>query len=238
MRKIINASKLKIVKSRQNLTKLEMKKIILLGIVLSLSLSSFSQTRFGIKGGLSLADVSIKSEGIGIDITDVKPGFHIGAVVDYSLTEIIDLETGLMFETKGLKSKASILGGASGKAVTTTSYLSIPINLKASYDFRDFGVYGLFGPYVGVALSSKDKYTGDYKDLMGMSEYDNKIGNSDTDDIKTMDFGLSLGAGVEVNEFLFGVEYDLGLANIIPGGDSDNFMKNRVFKISVGIMLE
>lgn len=31
--------------------------------------------------------------------------------------------------------------------------------------------------------------------------------------------------------------YDLGLANIQPGGDSDNFVKNRVFKISVGLML-
>ncbi|RIJ47070.1 hypothetical protein D1614_16720 [Maribellus luteus] len=69
-----------------------------------------------------------------------------------------------------------------------------------------------------------------------MSEYDNKTGNSGDDDLKRMDFGLMMGAGVEIDKFQFGVGYDLGLANIDPAGDSDNFAKNRVLKISVGLM--
>ncbi len=92
-----------------------------------------------------------------------KPGFHIGAFMDHSLTNIFALETGLMLETKGSKVKANKIGGTTGEAVTNIWYLDIPINLKAFYD--------------------------------------------------------------------------LGLANIQSGGDSDNFVKNRVFKISVGLML-
>ena len=201
-----------------------------------LSVNSFAQTTFGVRGGLNLADISLKASGIGIDASSMKPGFHIGAVVDHSITDIFAFETGLMLESKGSKIKASAIGGTTGEAVTNIFYLDVPVNLKASYDFGGIGLYGLFGPYVGVAISSKDKYTGDFESAAGMSEYDNKIGNSDTDDLKRMDFGLTMGAGVEIDNFQLGVGYDLGLANIQPGGDSDNFVKNKVFKISVGLM--
>lgn len=60
--------------------------------------------------------------------------------------------------------------------------------------------YGLFGPYVGLALSSKDKYSGNFESSAGMSEYNNKIGNS-SGDLKRMDFGVAMGAGVEINKF-------------------------------------
>lgn len=211
-------------------------KIILLSVISSFYVSSFAQTTFGLRGGLNLADISLKTSGIGIDASSMKPGFHIGAVVDHSITDILAIETGLMLETKGSKIKASAIGGTTGEAVTNIFYLDVPVNLKASYDFGGIGIYGLFGPYVGFALSSKDKYTGDFESAAGMSEYDNKIGNSDTDDLKRMDFGLTMGAGVEIDKFQLGVGYDLGLANIQPGGDSDNFVKNKVFKISVGLM--
>ncbi len=211
-------------------------KIILLSVISSFYVSSFAQTTFGLRGGLNLADISLKTSGIGIDASKMKPGFHVGAVVDHSITDILAIETGLMLETKGSKIKASAIGGTTGEAVTNIFYLDVPVNLKASYDFGGIGIYGLFGPYVGFALSSKDKYTGDFESAAGMSEYDNKIGNSDTDDLKRMDFGLTMGTGVEIDKFQLGVGYDLGLANIQPGGDSDNFVKNKVFKISVGLM--
>lgn len=211
-------------------------KIILLGAIFLFSVNSFAQTTYGIRGGLNLADISLKASGIGIDATNMKPGFHIGAFMDHLLSNTFAFETGLMLETKGSKIKGSTIGGASGEAVTNIWYLDIPINLKASYDLGGVGIYGLFGPYIGVALSAKDKYTGSFVDLSGMKEYDNKIGNSDTDDLKRMDFGLTMGAGVEIDKFQFGAGYDLGLANIQPGGDSDNFIKNRVFKISAGLM--
>ena len=212
-------------------------KISLLGAIFLFSVNSFAQTSYGVRGGLNLADVSLKASGIGIDASNIKPGFHIGAFMDHSLTNIFAFETGLMLETKGSKIKANKIGGTTGEAVTNIWYLDIPINLKASYDLGGVGIYGLFGPYVGFALSAKDKYTGDFKDLEGVSEYDNNIGSSDDDDLKRMDFGLAMGAGVEIDKFQFGLGYNLGLANIQPGGDSDNFVKNRVFKISVGLML-
>lgn len=211
-------------------------KIILFSVIFLFSTNSFAQTTFGIRGGLNLSDVSIKSSGIGVDMTNMKPGFHIGAILDHSFTNILAFETGLMFETKGTKIKASTIGASTGEATTNIFYMDIPMNLKAGYNFGGIGIYGLFGPYVGFALSSKDKYTGSFKDAFGASEYTNKIGNSDTDDIKGLDFGLSFGAGAEINKFQFGLGYDLGLANILPGGDSDNYMKNRVLKISVGLM--
>lgn len=211
-------------------------KIFLLGAIFLFSVNSFAQTTFGVRGGLNLADVTMKISGIGIDATTMKPGFHIGAIMDHSLTDIFAFETGLMLETKGTKIKSSAIGGVSGEAVTNIFYVDVPVNLKASYDFGGIGIYGLFGPYVGVALSSKDKYTGEFKNVSGMSEYDNKIGSSDDDDLKRMDFGLMMGAGIEIDKFQLGVGYDLGLANIDPAGDSDNFVKNRVLKISVGLM--
>jgi hypothetical protein len=86
------------------------------------------------------------------------------------------------------------------------------------------------GPYLGYALSGKDK-----AEAMGQSETATlKIGSADTDDVKAMDFGLNIGVGVNVSNFLVTAQYGLGLSNL--SNSSGETVKNKVIGISVGYL--
>ena len=53
-------------------------------------------------------------------------------------------------------------------------------------------------------------------------------------DLKRLDFGLTIGAGVEIDLFQIGLGYNLGLANISPYNDGGMKINNRVIGLSVG----
>jgi opacity protein-like surface antigen len=54
-----------------------------------------------------------------------------------------------------------------------------------------------------------------------------------TEDINALDFGLTLGAGVEYKAFFLRLEYDWGLSNLLNDA-GDYSSKTRNFGISIG----
>jgi len=71
---------------------------------------------------------------------------------------------------------------------------------------------------------------------MGNSETEKEDINwgsdEDEDDLKRFDFGLSLGAGVELDAFQIGLSYGMGLANISPYTGNGMKTNNRVLAIT------
>jgi hypothetical protein len=55
--------------------------------------------------------------------------------------------------------------------------------------------------------------------------------------MKGFDFGLNVGAGVEINRFLVSVHYELGLANLAPVTTDNTEVKTRVIGISLAYLL-
>lgn len=217
--------------------------ILLLGIVLFMGTCVYSQANFGIKAGLNLSEMNGKFMGERDDHTKMKIGINAGVVADYYFSDVVGLESGLILESKGFEYRydedGDLVDKADyGKLKTNVLYLDIPINLKAQYDLGNARIFGQFGPYIGFALSGKMKTTGDLKDDMEEMGFDTEesldFGNSAEDDnLKRFDFGLMFGVGVGVSNVEFGAGYDFGLANILPGGDSDNYIRNGVLKFSV-----
>lgn len=220
--------------------------VILVGIAFIIPTSTFAQIKFGIKAGINLADMNGRVDGIKDSDTKTKLGFNLGGVLNYSFTDILSLETGLILDSKGYEYRFDSNGDFSskadyGKLVTSIYYLDVPINLKVRYDLGNIKVFGRFGPYIGFALSGKIKATGDLKndmkDLGLDTEKPIEFGGSATnDDLKGFDFGLIFGAGVGIGKVEIGADYDWGLLNILPGGDSDNYIRNGVFKFSLAYM--
>jgi hypothetical protein len=222
--------------------------LLLTFLTFATSISAYSQIHLGIKGGINLADMNGRIDGIKDSDTKVKLGFNVGGIMNYSFTDVFILESGLILESKGYEYRFDNNGAFSskaeyGKLVTNVLYLDIPINLKAYFDLGNTKFYGLFGPYLGFALSGKLKSTGDLKsDLeeLGLDTEENLEfgGSASNDNLKGYDFGLMLGLGVAVEDFEIGLSYDLGLVNILPGGDGDNYIKNGVFKVTVGYLFQ
>lgn len=222
-----------------------MKKLIslfFLILLLFVTTQSFAQIKFGAKAGLNLSNMLSKDNTTTYSKDyKMKSGFHIGAIAEYPLSEIFSVESGLFLSSKGFK--AQIMIDSFGfpidiKAEATLYYLDIPITAKASYNIGAAKIYGFAGGYLGIGLSGKIK-TEMSAFVFAQSDNQDVSWGSDenNDDFKRLDYGLSVGAGAEIQSFLLEVTYGLGLANLAPsttGGAKEN---NRVIGISVGYKL-
>ncbi|GAB1453307.1 porin family protein [Draconibacterium sp.] len=198
--------------------------------VVTMASESFAQT-FGLKGGLNLANMLIKNDDKTYsDDFKTKPGFHIGATAEFPATEILSFETGLLLSAKGFK-----LSREDYKEKMSLLYLDIPLTGKASFDVEGVKVYGVFGPYVGMGLfgmyKTEDTFDGETETDSETIDWGSVKGESD---FKRLDYGLTMGAGVEINVIQIGLTYNLGLANISPYSDKGYKRNNRVLALSLG----
>lgn len=197
-------------------------KFFIVVALLAIATGSYAQT-FGVKAGLNLSNMVIKDDDHTYsDDYEMKPGFHLGPIAEFPINDMLTFETGLIISAKGFKYSED-----SYDMKLNLYYLDIPLTAKASYDAGFGKIYGLLGPYLGIGLSGKSVY-GDEDEPVDWGS------DSDDDDLKRPDFGLTVGAGVEINSILVGLSYNFGLANISPDSDGGFKINNRVIGISVG----
>lgn len=209
-------------------------KLMVIAIVFGLTTQAFAQ-EFGIRAGLNMSNMLVKDDDDTYsDDYNSKLGFHVGGTVEFPFSDMFALETGLFVNTKGFKYTEDDIESRSDdeyKMTLNLYYIDIPINAKGIYDAGDVKVFATAGPYIGVGLTGKWKYEmGDEED----SEDVEWGSDEDEDDFTRLDFGVGFGAGVEYKAFLFGLGYNLGLANISPYKDDGFKINNRVFQVTVG----
>ncbi|WP_316822194.1 porin family protein [Pedobacter gandavensis] len=223
-----------------------MKKLALSCLMLGASLSASAQNspvKFSIKAGVTIPTIS----GIGEGSDEVKPNpsFYFGATVDYPLTEIFSLQSGLTFSGKGGKGDAKLIttGWPSDfNRKTRLWYLEIPVNAVLYLPAGNGKVFLAGGPYFGYAMSGKNKIGGtssapDYNNdgklstsIVSFTE-DVKFGKDGS--VKRSDFGLNFLAGYELNSGLnIQAGYGLGLTGIFEHVYTKN--KNRVISVGIG----
>ncbi len=202
-------------------------------MLILIAVNSSAQT-FGIKGGLNLSNVFTKIEGDKFE-SDMKmnPGFHIGPTMELDLSDMFSIQSGLILSTKGFKYNGTVTdedGNLIGMSDLKMNlyYLDIPLAAKAKIGFDRFMLFGIFGSSLGIGLVGKSKY-----------ELDGEKGTSTikfgADEIlKRLEVALTFGGGIEVNRFLFGLSYNLGLTNTSNRDPGVIKQTNRVLSISIG----
>lgn len=184
---------------------------ILLTIFLAIAVSSeaFAQ-QLSVKAGLNFAKFSD-------DDLDMKLGFNVGAGVELPIGEMFAVEPGLLLSTKGYKFSYTIFGSTQD-AKCNLLYLEIPINAKAYFDLGGIKIFGQVGPYLACGLTGKMKYE-------DSDDVDIEWGGDDGE-MKRFDFGLNLGAGVDLGVIQAGLQYGLGFVDL--GSD----LQHRVLSIN------
>ena len=179
---------------------------------------SIAQLKYGPKIGINFADQRMVYDGTKDNNIKTRLSFAIGGMADYAFSDVLSLQPSLLFSGKG-----SVYKSGDYKLYSKLYYLEMPINIAYKYDIGILQIYGIAGPYFGFAIG------GTYKDDDESEKM--KFGDGDDDDqIKRGDFGLNLGAGVEINSFQIGINYGLGLLNTsyVDKGK----VHNRVFSVS------
>ena len=188
-----------------------MKKIILSIVVMACFLSQINaQVKFGIKGGVTFDDFNYKNEN-GLKIGN-SAGWQAGVLLKVKVPVIgIGVQPELLYTVRNAKVPVHHASGKDGK--NTISYLEVPINLQWGPDLLLLHPYLMVGPYFSYALNIK----GD--------ELKNKIDK--------LDWGISLGAGLDIWKLQFGARYSWGLQDV---GMKDFELKTNSFKVSLGIL--
>ena len=170
-----------------------------------------AQTKFGVRAGLNLADVAVKSEDAKVE-SKIRPAFYVGGLAEYAFNDVVLMDAGLTYSNQGAKPKE-------GDGSLVQHALNLPVWFK--YDFAGFRPKA--GLYAGYILSQQTKAEGKTKTVK-------------SDLYNHFDYGIGLGAEYNLpnNGLFFEASYNWGLANLQKNGDSKNYTNNRVIQIGVG----
>ena len=189
-----------------------MKKILMTVAFAALAIAGANaQTKFGVRAGLNLADVAIKSEDVKEE-SKIRPAFYVGGLAEFAFNDVVLMDAGLTYSNQGAKAKE-------GDGALVQHALNLPVWFK--YDFAGFRPKA--GLYAGYILSQQTKADGKTKTVK-------------SDLYNHFDYGIGLGAEYNLpnNGLFFEASYNWGLANLQKNGDSKNYTNNRVIQIGVG----
>ena len=157
-----------------------------------------AQIKFGVKGGVNIANVNIDNPALE-DVFDVEniTGFQLGPVMEAIMPALgIGGDVGLLYSQRGFKLKNKIDGENANARV---GYIDIPVNLKWKPGIGPLKLYLAAGPYISFKISQNI-------DLKELVEIDDVIKTN------TFSAGLNFGFGFEVFKHLqIGANYALGL---------------------------
>ena len=193
-----------------------MKNLPFLLIFATLTFTSCGCHYYGLKSGLNVASIN------GDDMGDTQPrlGFVGGGFAELCIDDYTSIQPEIQYSQQGVK--YSNRNGYDG--TIKLDYINVPVMVEFKAT-KEFVVEA--GPQVGFLLSAKDKYE---------SPTDSGI-NDIKDDMKNIDFGANFGLSYDQqNGWLFGVRYNLGLANINKNSNVSN--KNGVFQFSVAFKFQ
>lgn len=199
------------------------KTTVLLSIlaVAGLTTTAQAQVRFGVKGGVNLANYSglsdAEKEG-SENLINANGGVMMNAPI--TSDGFFSIQPELLYSGKGIKFK-----GDGYEAVDRMHYLDLPVLAKINAD----GLIFEAGPQLGYMISRKGTLTAG-----GVTAED-----SDFSGVNRFDFGYIAGVGYEFdNGFGLGVRYNGGLLKVEKevSGQEQSKAKNSVFQFQVGYL--
>lgn len=223
-----------------------MKKLLILAFSIILFPAIKSQAQVYVQGGFNFANISNTKSG-SVDKNNMLTTFNAGFLVRSNPAGMLAFETGLLLDGRGAKVEGSS-AGANYKVTFNPLYLELPVNAIVRLPMGSGpNIFINAGPYIAMGIAGKSKFEGQLGGVSGSHTEDIKFTNADpTDDdqaysrLKRYDYGLNLGAGVDLKKILIKVNYGYGLSKINStqtNNDENDKNKYRTLSLSVGVPL-
>jgi hypothetical protein len=211
-------------------------RILMAGLVLTLAGSSTAlpqrrpmKVHFGVLGGAAFDKPG------GADATDVNQtyaGFGVGGFVGLQLTPVFAIQPEALYVQKGAKGTVSDPGGTiTGKI--KVAYFEIPVLAKLRMPVKGADIVSPH-VYAGPALAYK---AGCHVNIaQGSFSASESCSAPDVEGrIKSTDFSVVLGGGVDIGRAIVDVRYGLGLTKIsVDSSGTARDVKNRTLYLLVG----
>lgn len=196
--------------------------IVVTILATSLDNTLFAQARAGVKGGLNVSNLYIDD----LDDENARYGFNVGLFGQVLASETFAIQPELLYSTKG--SKAFYEGIINQTVKYNLNYLDLPV--LAVFKLGESAEIHV-GPYASYLLNANISYEGD------IANGDDEI---DKDHLKSFDYGLVGGFGLNFGAVQVGARYNYGLAKIADSDAADLVVgdsKNSVAQLYLSLNL-
>lgn len=182
--------------------------LILLIAGLTIQLKAQVLPEFGVKGGLNYATFN-DTENV-----EYKPGFLIGGYLNFKIpASPMSVQPEILYAQYGAKAEDADFE-------FDVNYIQVPVLLKFGFETPAAQPNVYFGPYMGFNTKA---------------EVENNDGSINLEDsAKDTEFGVVVGAGVDVSKLRLGLRYTAGLTNVADDDFNDS-AKNGALALTVGI---
>jgi hypothetical protein len=161
-----------------------MKKHTFIGLlfVMMVSVPTFAQIQYGVKGGMNLTSLHYTND----DYDDINNhvGFSIGPTVKMELTHGLGFDAALMYDRRSAEITPAVVGGPIYSTTITQQQLVVPINLRYDLNLNQWlGAFVFVGPQVGFHV--------------GDSSFETSYGDWD---LKKTQLSVNMGLGVTLDK--------------------------------------
>lgn len=170
--------------------------------------------RFGVTGAYVTSNHNLRGYG-----TEKVKKYNVGVTLQIPLVSGVALQPSVLYQVKGNDLSASAfdkfsdagLGDVAGYLETNPGFIEIPVQVQWGPDLMFFRPYVFAEPFVGFRLT-KDKGASKTGAAMNDTEY-----------------GLGLGAGLELGMFQFSVRYYWNMGDLYDTGNvTDDAIKHAI----------
>ena len=203
-------------------------------LMLAVTVSAQSQVKFGIKAGANMATMS----GDGWDDLETLRSVSVekkylmgmagGLFVELPLgTGVVSLQPEVLYVMKGAKAEVTEDGETYTEKLKN-DYLEVPVLIK--YNFTTAGSAKPFmfvGPVAAFNIASKIQ-------VEDPPAEDSTLGDFDIENAKSLDFGLTIGAGLglamgQSGKLTFDLRYTIGLGDVFEDVEAADFDEEKVY---------
>ena len=172
---------------------------------------------YGVTAGWGLASLSFDDDELNDALSDMRNGLDVGAFVEVPMGDSMSFVIAGKYAQRGAKGSFTE-GGQTFDATVKLDVIDIPLLVNFPFNtmssVRPF-VYA--GGVPAFKVSAKETFKGP-----GVDE------EEDIEDIKSYDFGLMFGGGVQFGgRYGVAVDYNLGLVNLNDDSTEDLSVKSR-----------
>ena len=177
--------------------------------------------RIGVKGGISLSNANAVVSG-DAKVSDNIIGMQVGIIGEAKLFPAIHVNSGLLFTQKGFSNDV-YTAQTFDPGHIQVNYLEVPLNLAVKIGIGSLKVFVQAGPYVDYGINAKHIFDDSSIEPIKVSFDD------DVYQVKRLDYGASIGAGVEISVLQIGANYSFGMDDISNAEDIE--ITNGVFGV-------
>jgi hypothetical protein len=228
-----------------------MKKLLTLALCAGIITTASSQTY--VQGGVNLANITKSAAGETQD-NNMLTTFNAGIMHRFNIVPAFAIESGIKLDGRGSKTNTYFTNSKDDnyiKSKFNPLYLEIPLNAVVKLPLQDnMSLFVNAGPYAAMGVGGKSKVDTKFLGVISSSSENIKFNDDDPttsdqegaayDRLKRFDFGLNVGAGVDLGAVLLKVNYGMGF-NKISSMETDNNKndknKYRTLSLSLGIPL-